>query len=125
MSEPKQVKIVHRATGKVLIQSARWCRSSLCRLIGLQFRRQLNPGEALLLVMSKESIAQTSIHMFFVFFPIAAVWINEAGLVTSVQLAKPWRPYYASPEPARYVLETSPAFLKKVKVGDEVDFVGI
>lgn len=123
MSEPKQVKIVHRETGKVLVKSARWCRSSLCRLIGLQFRRRLKPDEALLLVMSKESIAQTSIHMFFVFFPIAAVWINQAGVVTSAQLAKPWRPYYASPEPARYVLETSPAFLKKIKVGDEVDFV--
>lgn len=123
MSEPKQVKIVDRSTGKVLVESARWCRSSLCRLLGLQFRRRLKPGEALLLVMAKESIAQTSIHMFFVFFPIAAIWINKAGKITSAQLAKPWRPYYASPEPAQYVLEISPAFLKKVKVGDEVDFV--
>lgn len=123
MSEPKQVKIVDRSTGKVLVESARWCRSSLCRLLGLQFRRRLKPGEALLLVMAKESIAQTSIHMFFVFFPIAAIWINKAGKITSAQLAKPWRPYYASPEPAKYVLEISPTFLKEIKVGDEVDFV--
>jgi uncharacterized membrane protein (UPF0127 family) len=123
MSEPKQVKIVHRATGKVLVESARWCHSRLCRLLGLQFRRRLKPKEALLLVMAKDSIAQTSIHMFFVFFPIAAVWINSAGKVTHKQLAKPWRPYYASPEPAQYVLEISPSFLKKIKVGDEVDFI--
>jgi uncharacterized membrane protein (UPF0127 family) len=123
MSEPKQVKIVHRATGKVLVESAKWCESRLCRLLGLQFRRRLNPGEALLLVMAKDSIAQTSIHMFFVFFPIAAVWINSAGKVTHKQLAKPWRPYYASPEPAQYVLEISPSFLEKIKIGDEVDFI--
>ncbi len=123
MSEPKQVKIVHRATGKVLVESARWCHSRLCRLLGLQFRRRLKPNEALLLVMAKDSIAQTSIHMFFVFFPITAVWINSAGKVTHKQLAKPWRPYYASPEPAQYVLEISPSFLKKIKVGDEVDFI--
>jgi uncharacterized membrane protein (UPF0127 family) len=58
-----------------------------------------------------------------VFFSIAAVWINSKGVVTSAQLAKPWRPFYASPEPAKYVLETSPSFLKKIKVGDEVDFI--
>jgi len=123
MSEPKQVKIVHRASGKVLVESARWCHSRLCRLLGLQFRRRLKPNEALLLVMAKDSIAQTSIHMFFVFFPITAVWVNSAGKVTHKQLAKPWRPYYASPEPAQYVLEISPSFLKKIKVGDEVDFI--
>lgn len=123
MSEPKHVKIVHRSTGKVLVESARWCRSRLCRLLGLQFRRRLKHNEALLLVMAKDSIAQTSIHMFFVFFSIAAVWINNAGRVTHKQLAKPWRPYYASPEPAKYVLEISPTFLKEIKVGDEVDFV--
>jgi uncharacterized membrane protein (UPF0127 family) len=61
--------------------------------------------------------------MFFVFFPIAVVWVDDRGIVTSAQLAKPWRPYYASPEPARYVIETSPDFLDMIGVGDEVEFV--
>jgi uncharacterized membrane protein (UPF0127 family) len=82
----------------------------------------LKPGEALILVKEKDSIANSSIHMFFVFFPIAAIWINQKGKVTSAQLAKPWRPYYASPEPASYVLETGPEFLDKISVGDFVDF---
>ena len=60
--------------------------------------------------------------MFFVFFSIAAVWINSQGRVTSAQLAKPWRPYFASPEPARYVLETSPDLLERIAVGDELEF---
>ena len=116
------VSIINRETNQVLIQSARWCSSRLCRLRGLQFRRRLNPGEALILVKDKDSIANSSIHMFFVFFPIAAIWINKKGKVTSAQLAKPWRPYYASPEPACYVLETSPETLDKISVGDELVF---
>ena len=120
---PPHVAVRNRRSGEILIESARWCTSWLCRLRGLQFRRRLRPGEALILVKDRDSIASTSIHMFFVFFPIAAVWINSAGQVTSAQLAKPWRPYYVSPKPARYVLETTPDFLDKITVGDEVEFL--
>jgi uncharacterized membrane protein (UPF0127 family) len=123
MSQTRYVKVVHRKTKEVLIDSARWCESRFCRLRGLQFSKALRAGEGLLLVMSKDSVVETSIHMFFVFFPIAAVWINSQGKITHTQLAKPWHPYYASPTPARYVLETSLDFLNKVTIGDEVDFV--
>ena len=122
MRKKNTVSIVERETRQVIIQSARWCSSRLCRLRGLQFRRHLKPGEALILVKDKDSIANTSIHMFFVFFSIAAIWINHKGKVTSAQLAKPWRPYYASPEPASYVVETAPEYLDKISVGDLIDF---
>ena len=118
MAFTKNVRVINQETGEVLIESGRWCTNRICKLIGLQFRRQLNPGEALILESS-------SIHMFFVFFPIAAIWFNSKGKVTSAQLAKPWRPYYASQEPARYVLETSPKFLEKISIGDELEFVQI
>jgi len=122
MTNKTHVQVIRRGTGQVLIPSARWCADRLSRLRGLQFRLGLKPGEALILVKPSDSVLNSSIHMFFVFFPIAAVWINNQGRVTSAQLAKPWRPYYASPEPARYVLETSPDFLNHIAVGDEVDF---
>lgn len=123
MADPTHVKLVNEATREVLIESVRWCSSALCRLRGLQFRSKLDPGEAILLANPKEGITASSIHMFFVFFPIAAVWINEKGKVTSAQLAKPWHPYYASPEPARYVLETHPEFLEKISIDDWVKFI--
>ena len=125
MPHNNDVRVLNRETGETLIKSARWCASRICRLIGLQFRRRLNPGEALILVKEKDSIANSSIHMFFVFFPIAAVWVNSKGKVTSAQLAKPWRPYYASPEPACYVLETTPEFLEEISIGEKLDFVQI
>ncbi len=117
------VDVVRRGTGEVLVRSARWCSSRASRLRGLQYRRRLDPGEALILVHPGDSIFNSSIHMLWVFFPIAAVWINSAGQVTSAQLARPWRLYYASPKPARYVLEAEPALLERIAVGDEVDFV--
>lgn len=116
------VRVTNKVTNDVMIQSARWCSSRLCRLRGLQFRVRLKPGEALILVKDKDSVASSSIHMFFVFFPIAAVWVNSKGKVTSAQLAKPWRPYYASAEPAAYVIETAPDFLEKISVGDTIEF---
>jgi uncharacterized membrane protein (UPF0127 family) len=48
--------------------------------------------------------------------------VDSKGKVTSAQLAKPWRPYYASPEPATYVIETFPDFLDKVAIGDILEF---
>jgi len=123
MSDNNNVRVLNKETGETLIESACWCASRICRLIGLQFRKRLNPGGALILVKDKDSIANSSIHMFFVFFPIAAIWINSKGKVTSAQLAKPWRPYYASAEPACYVLETSPDLLEKISEGDILDFV--
>jgi uncharacterized membrane protein (UPF0127 family) len=123
MANNDRVDVVKRGTGEVLLRSARWCSSPWSRFRGLQYRRRLNPGEGLILAKNTDSIATSSIHMFFVVFPIAAVWIDGSGRVTSAQLARPWRPYYASPEPARYVLETGPDFLERVAVGDELDFV--
>jgi uncharacterized protein len=125
MARRSRVKVVNRETGEVLVESARWCASPICRLAGLQFRRRLRPGEALILAKRRDSISASSIHMFFVFFPLAVVWINSQGEVTGAQLARPWRPYYASPAPACCVLETEPEFLNKIKAGDKVDFVDI
>jgi uncharacterized membrane protein (UPF0127 family) len=108
-----------------VVERARWCSGTWCRLRGLQWRRQLEEGEALLLVHPADSVALTAIHMFFVFFPIAAIWIESGGRVVEARVARPWRPYYAARSPARYVLEASLEILERVHVGDEVDFIDL
>lgn len=123
MSRHEYVDVVRRESGAILLRSVRWCSSTWCRLRGLQFRRRLGRSEAILLAHPQESVLQTSIHMLFVFMPIAAIWIDSMGRVTSAQLAKPWRPYYASNEPAQFVLEGHPELLNQVAVGDELNFV--
>jgi len=121
----RYVRVVQRESGAVVAERARWCKGVWCRLRGLQWRRRLGQGEALLLVHPADSVALSAIHMFFVFFPIAAIWIERGGRVVEARIAKPWRPYYAATSPARYVLESSPEILDRVRVGDEVDFVDL
>lgn len=123
MPQLKHVDVVRRETGETLLRSVRWCSSNWCRLRGLQFRRRLNESQAILLVHRRESVMQSSIHMLFVFFPIAAIWIDSMGRVTSAQLAQPWRLYYASEAPAQYVLEGHPSLLSRVGPGDELNFI--
>ncbi len=118
----RYVQVIHSETGEVVLAKVRWCESAWCRLLGLQFRRQLAPDEGLLLVHPRPGTFATSIHMFFVRFSIAAVWIDDSGQVTAAQLARPWRPYYASPASARFVLEAAPSLLERVAVGDRLAF---
>ena len=122
MAHAPTVNIKRQSSGEVLLRRARWCDSYLSRLRGLMFRAGLAEGEALVLVEAGDSRTATAIHMFFVPFAIAAVWIDSGGRVVDKALARPWRPFYGPRAPARYVLEAAPAFLERVAIGDEVRF---
>jgi uncharacterized membrane protein (UPF0127 family) len=106
----------------LLAPQALWCASVTCRLRGLMFRRALRPGEVLILDERRDSRVAAAIHMLFVPFPIAAVWINSAGRVVDKVLARPWRLYYGPRSPARYILEAPPDFLERVALDDDLDF---
>lgn len=110
------------ARGQVLLTHVKWCDTFGAKLRGLMFRRALDPDEGLVLAESRSSIAATSIHMFFVPFDIAAIWLDEEFTVVHTALAEAWHPYYASPRPARYVLEGPPTLLARVVVGERLTF---
>jgi uncharacterized membrane protein (UPF0127 family) len=117
----KFVKVTN-ARNEVLLSRVKWCDTFASRLRGLTFRGRLAPDEGLILVEARAGIASTSIHMFFVRFDIAAVWLNDDRRAVHTALARAGRPYYASPIPARYVLEGPPALLDRVAVGDRLNF---
>ena len=106
--------------GKRLLARVRHCASFSCRLRGLTWRQSLDEDEGLLLVGKRESRTDAAIHMFFVFFPIAAIWLDRNGQVIDAQLARPFRPLYIPRAPARDVLEGPPALLKQVQIGDRL-----
>jgi uncharacterized membrane protein (UPF0127 family) len=110
--------------GERLLGHVRRCASFLCRLRGLTFRRTLGDDEGVLLVGRQESRADTAIHMFFVFFPIAAIWVDRTGRVVDAQLARPFRPLYVPRASARDVLEGPPTLLERVQIGDQLRFGG-
>ena len=116
MTEWRQ--IVNTRTGEEVLARARVCADFWSVFRGLQFTRALPPGRGLLFDVKRESRSETAIHMFNVFYPIGVLWLTADGQVVHTALAKPWRPYYASPKPARYFIEASPDVLNRASVGD-------
>jgi uncharacterized protein len=108
--------------GAPLARRVRICRGFGGKLLGLMFRRRLAADEGALLVYGSPSILQTSIHMFFVPFPLGVFWLDAAGTVVDRVQALPWRPYYVSAVPACYVLELHPDALKVLQKGNRVEF---
>jgi len=120
MKMPMETVVWNETRGTQLLGHVRRCASFLCRLRGLTFRRTLGDDEGLLLVGRQESRTGTAIHMFFVFFPIAAIWLDPDGQVVDARLARPFRPLYVPRAPARDVLEGPPALLERVQIGDRL-----
>ncbi len=112
--------VENRTRGEVVLSRVTWCNSFMSRLRGLTFRRTLPADEGWLLDERVESVMATAIHMLFVFFPIAVVWLDRNFCVVDKRLARPFRPYYAPRRPARYILEASPALLERVEIGDQL-----
>jgi uncharacterized membrane protein (UPF0127 family) len=100
--------------------TAKYCASFLCRLRGLTFRRHIPARWGLLLVQSRDSRMDASIHMLGVFTDLAVVWINSDQEVVDVRLAKRWRLAYLPQQPAQYILELSPAHLDDFSIGDRI-----
>ncbi len=115
------MKVIN-AQSEVLLDRVKWCATFGSKLRGLMFRRSIDPDEGLILAEPRSSITATSIHMFFVPFDIAAIWLDDDRRIVHTTLARAWRPYYASPRPARYVLEGSPDLLQRVTVGEQLRF---
>ena len=94
--------------------------SFFSRLRGLMFRRTLETNQGLLLVQAHEDRLDSAIHMFFMNFDLAVVWINKEWTVVDVKLAKRWRPFYQPAKPAKYVLEIHPEHLHDFKIGQKI-----
>jgi hypothetical protein len=98
----------------------KYCNSFLCRLRGLTFRRELDRDEGLLLVEGHDSRIDTAIHMLFVWFDLAVIWINSDMLVVDKVLARRWHPAYVPKQPAKYILEIHPDRLDDFEIGHKV-----
>ena len=116
--------ITNLTTGKQIARQIVRCDTFWKRGRGLMFRKghAVAEDQVYLFVERRESVAQTTIHMFFVFFPIAVVWLDREKRVVDKALARPFRPYYAPHHPAQYYLEGHPSLLEQVSVGDQLEF---
>lgn len=109
-------------TDGIVLARARVCADFWSVFRGLQFTRGLEPQTGLLFDNGHESRAQSAIHMLNVVYPIGVLWLSAQGEVVHAVLAKPWRPYYGTPVPARYFVEARPDILERASVGDMLRF---
>ena len=100
----------------------KYCDTFLTQLRGFTLRSRLARDEGLVLVGRKDSRIDSSIHMFFVSFDLAVIWVNSEMQVVDKVLARSWKPAYFSKRPARFVLEVHPDRWDDFQVGDKVQF---
>jgi uncharacterized membrane protein (UPF0127 family) len=118
----KQILIHNISQPSINPISAGYCSSFFCRFKGLMLQQQLLPGFGLLLVEKRDSRVDTAIHMFFMRFDIATVWINSKFKVVDVQMARRWPPFYIPRTPACFILETNTQNFSDFKINDLVAF---
>lgn len=114
--------LTNTATGVVLLPRLRLCKDFFSKFRGLMLRSDLPETDGLMFVYGRESRVDTSIHMLFMAFPIAVVWLDKDNQVIDKALAKVWRPAYAPRTPAQYVIEARPSLLDRVAVGDRLSY---
>ena len=119
---PKQIFIENKNRQIDSLPRIKYCDTFLTQLRGLTFRPRLALDEGLLLVGTRDSRLDSSIHMLFVSFDLAVLWINSEMQVVDKIIAKSWRPAYFSKQPARYVLEIHPERWEDYEIGDTVQF---
>ena len=119
---PKQIFIENKNRKLDSLPRIKYCDTFLTQLRGLTFRSRLGLDEGLLLVGTRDSRLDSSIHMFFVAFDLTVIWINSDMQVVDKIIAKSWRPAYFSKQPARYVLEIHPERWGDYEIGDTVQF---
>lgn len=86
------------------------------------FHPGLDEQEGIALVADSSGVVNSSIHMFFMNFDIAVIWLDSSMHVVDKTVAKKWHPYYAPEKPALYTLELHPSKIADFNKSDQVKF---
>jgi len=116
------VVVRNRSRNSEAVLRARWCSGFWSRLRGLTFRRDLAPGEGVVLVESRPGRLGTAIHMWGMWMDLGVVWLDAAGRVVDRKYARRGG-IYLPKRAAQYVLEGQPSLLEHVRDGDEMEFL--
>ena len=106
---------------KVIATNSKIAKSSLKKAIGLMFSKKIK-DKGLIFVFDHESIIP--LHMFFVFYPIDVLFLNNNKEV--VEIKENFKPFtfYTNENPAMYIIELPAGAIKesKTKLKDKISF---
>jgi len=114
--------LTNSRTGRTLAHKVTLRRRTWELALGLMFRRGIGEDETMIFCLPKASIRQAGVHMLFVPFPIAILWLDEEFRVVDKVLALPWRTGYRPKAAARFFIEAHPSRLDQVQEGDELQW---
>lgn len=83
-------------------------------------RSNLDSQEGIALIIQPPGRINAAIHMFFMRFDIAAIWLDADQKVIHKTLARRWHPYYIPSLPASMILELHPTRINDYNLGDQV-----
>ncbi len=105
------------ATGHIIASDLEYATNPWTRFRGLMLRSTPAPGGGLLIRPC------SSIHMFFMRFPIDAVFFDRAGVVTGVSRnVRPWWGLAFGGRGAHAVIEMRVGDADGIEVGHELEF---
>lgn len=104
-----------------IIANARYCDTMISRARGLMFAL---PWKSAVLVATKESIPKTSIHMFFVFYPLDIIWLDMHKQVIEVRRkVYPFTPNVTPRRGAKYIVEVPAGVAEGILQGQRLEFI--
>jgi len=87
------------------------------------FCRSISDKFGLLLADSTESRINSAIHMFFMNFDIAVIWMDRNFQVVDVRIAKKGHAYYTPIRAAKYTLETDVKNFTYFHASDQIKII--
>ena len=115
-----KIKIKNISKNKILCSNADLCRDVFSKFRGLMFSR--NGCKCLIFVFDKKN--RISLHMFFVFYTIDVIFLDEK--MTVVDQKEKFSPFtvYKSKKNAKYVIELPKGTISRTKteIGDILKF---
>jgi uncharacterized membrane protein (UPF0127 family) len=89
--------------------------------MGLMFRPAIELDGGILMVQSSESRVNAAIHMFFMNFDIAVIWLDNHLQVVDAKIAFRRQAVVTPVSPARYILEIHSNRLLEFSIGDQIE----
>ena len=111
--------IKNKSTNKVLVNKSKLCKFNWCKARGLMFSKQKKDFG---LIFEFKKLNFISLHMFFVFYPIDVLFLDEdKTLVEKKVNFKPFT-FYKSKKKVKYIIELPIKTGNKVNIGDKINF---
>jgi uncharacterized membrane protein (UPF0127 family) len=112
---------VLKYNGVEIAKNIEFAKNILSQMIGLMFRKNIPFDYAMIFVLKKPS--SVDVHMFFVFFPISVIFLDEKKKISGLAVLNPWIGYKAMKN-IKYVIEMNEDAIKKNKlaIGERMDF---